>query len=127
MNTKSRVAVCSRSFSNNQVLRAELLARYAHVTFNETGKVLHGDVLIEFLSGHDKAITSLETIDDAALSKLPELAVISKYGVGARFDRHRGRSGPRKALGLDGRCESPFRIRTRHCICNLDAEARSGG
>lgn len=82
MNTKSRVAVCSRSFANNPVLRAELLARYAHVTFNETGKVLHGDVLIEFLSGHDKAITSLETIDDAALSQLPELTVISKYGVG---------------------------------------------
>lgn len=82
MNTKSRVAVCSRSFANNPVLRAELLTRYAHVTFNETGKVLHEDVLIEFLSGHDKAITSLETIDDAVLSKLPELAVISKYGVG---------------------------------------------
>lgn len=82
MNTNSRVAVCSRSFANNPLLRAELLARYAHVTFNETGKVLHGDALVEFLSGHDKAITALETLDEATLSKLPELKVISKYGVG---------------------------------------------
>jgi phosphoglycerate dehydrogenase-like enzyme len=82
MNKQSRVAVCSRSFANNPVLRAELLERYSNVTFNDTGSTLRGDVLIEFLSGHDKAITSLETIDDAVLSRLPELAVISKYGVG---------------------------------------------
>lgn len=82
MNTKSRVAVCSRSFANNPMLRAELQARYKHVTFNETGKVLQGDELVDFLSGHDKAITALETLDAATLSKLPELEVISKYGVG---------------------------------------------
>jgi D-3-phosphoglycerate dehydrogenase len=82
MNTNDKVAVCSRSFSNNAVLRGELLERYQHVTFNDTGKILHGDVLLNFLRGHDKIITSLEAIDDALLCVVPELKVISKYGVG---------------------------------------------
>jgi phosphoglycerate dehydrogenase-like enzyme len=82
MNTIEKVAVCSRSFSKNKVLRAELLARYVHVKFNDIGLRLEGDSLIEFLSGHDKAITALEPIDDYVLSHLPELKVISKYGVG---------------------------------------------
>jgi phosphoglycerate dehydrogenase-like enzyme len=64
------------------VLRAELLARYAQVTFNDAGLQLAGDSLVEFLSGHDKAITALEMIDDYVLSRLPELQVIGKYGVG---------------------------------------------
>lgn len=82
MNTTDKVAVCSRSFSRNPVLRAELLERYAQVTFNETGRQLEGDDLVEFLRGHDKAITALERIDDYVLSRLPELKAIGKYGVG---------------------------------------------
>ena len=82
MNTTEKVAVCSRSFSKNAVLRAELLARYAQVTFNDAGLKLAGDSLVEFLSGHEKAITALEMIDDYVLSRLPELQVIGKYGVG---------------------------------------------
>ena len=82
MNALESVAVCSRSFSKNTILRSELLERYLHVTFNETGRQLEGDGLVDFLSGHDKAITALETIDDYVLSRLPELRVIGKYGVG---------------------------------------------
>ena len=82
MNITDRVAVCSRSFSKNTALRAELLARYAQVTFNDSGLQLAGDSLVEFLRGHDKAITALEMIDDYVLSRLPELQVIGKYGVG---------------------------------------------
>lgn len=82
MNTTDKVAVCSRSFSRNPVLRATLLERYANVTFNETGRQLEGVDLVEFLRGHDKAITALERIDDYVLSHLPELKAIGKYGVG---------------------------------------------
>ena len=82
MNCTDKVAVCSRSFSRNPVLRAELLSRYEHVTFNETGRQLEGDELVDFLRGHDKAITALELIDDYVLSRLPELKAIGKYGVG---------------------------------------------
>lgn len=79
---KSKVAVCSRSFSRNPVLRAELLQRYEQVTFNDAGAQLSGDKLVEFLRGHDKAITALEVIDASILARLPELKVIGKYGVG---------------------------------------------
>jgi len=82
INTKDQVAVCSRSFSKNLTLRKELLNQYKKVTFNDEGLKLQGDSLIAFLRDHQKAITALETIDDYVLSQLPELNVISKFGVG---------------------------------------------
>jgi phosphoglycerate dehydrogenase-like enzyme len=82
MNATKKVAVCSRSFSQNPILRSELLERYQQVTFNDAGLQLKDDSLVEFLRGHDKAITALETIDESVLSRLPQLQVISKYGVG---------------------------------------------
>jgi len=82
MNTTDNVAVCSRSFSRHPILRAEILSRFANVTFNETGLQLEGSELIDFLKGHNKAITAMETVDEALLSALPELQVIGKYGVG---------------------------------------------
>lgn len=94
-----KVAVCSRSFSRNLVLRAELLARYTDVTFNDAGVQLAGKSLIDFLAGHDKAITALEVIDESVLAALPYLQVISKYGVGvdmidmAAMRRHAKRLG----------------------------------
>ena len=81
-NLHSRVAVCSRSFSRNPILRDELMALYKYVTFNDLGRQLEGDDLVEFLRGHDKAITGLEPLDEYVLSRLPELKVIGKYGVG---------------------------------------------
>jgi len=82
MSASVKVAVCSRSFSCNPILRAELLQRYPHVTFNHEGRKLSGDSLVEFLRGHDRAIIALEVIDASVLSRLPELRVIAKYGVG---------------------------------------------
>jgi D-3-phosphoglycerate dehydrogenase len=82
MNRSDRIAVCSRSFSRNELLRAELLSRYERVTFNDTGEQLEADRLVAFLAGHDKAIVGLETIDPQVLERLPELKVVSKYGVG---------------------------------------------
>lgn len=82
MSHATKVAVCSRSFSQNSILRNELLARYQQTTFNDAGIQLKGDSLVDFLRGHDKAITALETIDEYVLARLPELQVISKYGVG---------------------------------------------
>ena len=59
-----------------------LLNRYMKVTFNDSGQQLEGDALVDFLRGHDKAITALERIDETVLARLPELKVIGKYGVG---------------------------------------------
>lgn len=80
--TDIRVAVASRSFSRHPVLRKELAARFPNVTFNDAGISLSGDALIEFLAGHERAITALERLDDTVFAELPELKVISKYGVG---------------------------------------------
>lgn len=82
MKEKTKVAVCSRSFSEHPILRKEMLDRFENVTFNNLGKSLKGDELVKFLEGHEKAITALEIIDDSILSRLPDLKVIGKYGVG---------------------------------------------
>ena len=102
MNIVDKVAVCSRSFSKHPVLRAELLSRYRQVTFNETGRQLAGNDLIEFLKGHNKAITALETIDNEILSALPELEVIGKYGVGLDMIDINAMRFHRKRLGWTG-------------------------
>jgi phosphoglycerate dehydrogenase-like enzyme len=82
MKSFKKVAVCSRSFSKNQILRNEVLENFEYVKFNDEGKNLKGDDLVNFLSDADYAITALEEIDDYVISRLPKLQLISKYGVG---------------------------------------------
>lgn len=82
MKNDTPIAVTSRSFSRHPVLRAELLARYSNVKFNDDGLTLSGESLVAFVRGAKKIISALERIDEAVLSQLPELEVIGKYGVG---------------------------------------------
>jgi len=76
------LVIASRSFSKHPVLRKEILKRYPNAKFNDEGLSLNGESLIEFLDGHEMAITALEKIDDSILKLLPNLKVIGKYGVG---------------------------------------------
>jgi D-3-phosphoglycerate dehydrogenase len=76
------VAVTSHSFSKNRLLREELARRYPRTVFNETGRPLAGEALIAFLRGHAKAITGLERLDARVFEAVPELRLVSKYGVG---------------------------------------------
>ena len=78
----TRVAVTSRSFSRHPVLRRELLERYPDAGFNDDGLKLTGEALLAFLSGAEKAITALEIMDAPVFQALPDLNVVSKYGVG---------------------------------------------
>ncbi len=64
------------------MLRDELRSRFKNITFNDQGKSLTGQELIDFLKNHDRAIVALEKIDVDILNDLPELKVIAKYGVG---------------------------------------------
>ena len=82
MNTKDTVAVASRSFSQNIFLVSKLKNLYSSVIFNETGKTLKDEDLVNFLKPASKAIIGIEAITNSILSELPELKVISKYGVG---------------------------------------------
>ena len=102
MNKIDSVAVCSRSFSRNNILRKELLSRYANVTFNDAGLKLEGATLVNFLSGATKAITALEIIDDKVLSQLPDLKVIGKYGVGKDMIDLRAMKSHGKYFGWTG-------------------------
>ena len=76
------VGVCSRSFSSNATLCAELKAHFPDIKLNVDGISLDGDDLVEFLSDCDAAIVGLETINENIISRLPKLSAISKYGVG---------------------------------------------
>ena len=82
MNLLDTVAVTSRSFSKNEGLVNELKAKYFKVIFNDSGATLQGQELINFLSSADKAIIGIEEISAEVLHQLPNLKVISKYGVG---------------------------------------------
>lgn len=82
MKDQTPIAVTSRSFSKHPVLRGELLERFGNVRFNDDGRSLSGDALIEFLRGARKAITALERLDATIFDALPDLEVVSKYGVG---------------------------------------------
>lgn len=99
MKDATPVAVTSRSFSRHPILRSELLSRYENVKFNADGRQLAEEDLVAFLRGHPKAITALEVIDESILSRLPELQVISKVGIGldmidlAALDRYGVRLG----------------------------------
>jgi D-3-phosphoglycerate dehydrogenase len=76
------IAVTSKSFSATPELRAKLLSRYAHVRFNDDGGKLEGDDLISFLAGCEKIILGTEGLHKLDLSVLPDLKLVSKYGVG---------------------------------------------
>jgi len=82
MDSKTKIVVCSRSFSKHPVLRKELLSQFENVKFNDDGLRLEGDSLVGFLQGYDGAIIALEPIDQAVLAQLPTLKFIGKYGVG---------------------------------------------
>jgi len=82
MNNDDIVAVTSRSFSQNNFLVTELKKLYSHVILNNTGKTLTDKHLISFLDKATKAIVGIEDMSAANLSQLPNLKVISKYGVG---------------------------------------------
>ena len=82
MNTKDTIAVASRSFSKNDFLVSHLKTLYSSIILNNSDKSLEGDQLVQFLKPATKAIIGIEKICDSALSQLPKLKVISKYGVG---------------------------------------------
>lgn len=77
-----RVAVCSRSFSQNKILRTELLEQFPNTKFNDEGVSLNGEALVEFLKDADRAIIALEYLTEDVIQKLPGLKVVGKYGVG---------------------------------------------
>ena len=82
MNKHEIIAVTSRSFCKNINLVNELKKHYSQVILNESGKTLVNKDLIDFLAKADKAIIGIENMSADTLAQIPNLKVISKYGVG---------------------------------------------
>lgn len=79
---KSKVFVSSRSFSSNIYLKKKLLSIYPNSSFNTLNRRLTTDEFINLAKNADKVIVALDNIDNKVLRLLPNLKVISKYGVG---------------------------------------------
>lgn len=134
MISADRIAVASRSFSKNMILRNELLARYPSVTFNDQGINLKGEALVEFLDRHERAIIALEKLDEAVIARLPELKIISKYGVGldnidlAALRKHGKRLGWRPGVNRRSVAELAlaFMIALLHNVPSSSAAVRGG-
>lgn len=77
-----KVAVTSKSFSKNKILVAELREHYSDLKLNYGTRKLNDDELIEFLKDCDAVIVALEEINKKVIDSLPNLKVISKFGVG---------------------------------------------
>ena len=76
MNTIDTVAVASRSFSKNDELVKNLQSKYSSVIFNDFGKTLQGDELVNFLMPATKAIIGIEDLSEPILAKLTKLSLI---------------------------------------------------
>jgi len=79
---QAKVAVCAPHFNRLPAMKAELLARFPNASFTDHTHDLLGDELLDFLRGHDMAITAAEVLNDAVFAAVPELRVVSKIGVG---------------------------------------------
>ena len=130
----SSLAVASRSFSKHPKLRKEVLRRYPDARFNDEGLSLKNESLVNFLKGYEKAITGLETIDEAVLLQLPELKVIGKYGVGLDMLDLNAMSNLGLKLGWTGGVNKrsvselviSFSIALLHRVVFANSEVKSG-
>jgi D-3-phosphoglycerate dehydrogenase len=77
-----KVVVSAVAFSKNKELVDTLFNHFPDAVINSDGKRFTKNELVEYYKEADAIITGLEKIDDNLLSKLPNLKLIAKYGVG---------------------------------------------
>jgi D-3-phosphoglycerate dehydrogenase len=82
MDNNIKIAVTSNSFSFNTALTGELSTYFPNVKLKKMKGNLDKDQLIEYLSDSDGAIIGLDQMTKEVIDKLPNLRIISKYGVG---------------------------------------------
>ena len=78
----SRICVTSRTFVKSKELRNLLEKEFDNITYNEEGIHFDEEGLIAFLEQCDGAIVSEDKISKLVIDRLPNLKIISKYGVG---------------------------------------------
>lgn len=77
-----KVAITSPSFSKHPVLIKKVQELFPNHKLNTEGNRFNQSQLIDYLKGFDAAIVGLDEINSDVLDALPELKIISKYGVG---------------------------------------------
>ena len=76
-----RVVVTPPPICNSSTLRDELSV-FAQPLFNDKGRYLNEEELIEFAGEADALLVGRDGITEKVLSALPQLKIIAKYGVG---------------------------------------------
>jgi D-3-phosphoglycerate dehydrogenase len=83
MNRKSlRVAVTPPPICNSSILREELSNLFPRPLFNDKGRYLNEDELIQFASEADALLVGRDPVTETVLAALPQLQIVAKYGVG---------------------------------------------
>jgi phosphoglycerate dehydrogenase-like enzyme len=77
-----KVVVTPPAFCKSEKLKSKLSSLFPNTVYNEKNDYLSESELIEFLKGADAAIIGRDPVTKAILEALPQLKVISKYGVG---------------------------------------------
>jgi phosphoglycerate dehydrogenase-like enzyme len=77
-----KVKVANIAFSKNNFLVEKLLEEFPDAEFNSKGTRINYPETIEYFSDAEAIVVGLEKIDDDLLSKLPNLKMIAKFGVG---------------------------------------------
>lgn len=106
-----RIAVTSKTFSNDSYLVGELQRFFPDVKINDGKKTLDDERLVEFLADADGVILGTESFTAGVMEKLPCLRFVSKYGVGLdnidfeAATRHRIQIHSRKGVNSDSVAE----------------------
>lgn len=77
-----KVCVATIAFSQNKELVRQLKFAFPEAIVNEKGIRLSSNELIDFFYDAEGVIVGLEKIDKELLNQLPNLKIVSKYGVG---------------------------------------------
>lgn len=77
-----KIAVTSDSFSFNPLLTSKLQSYFPNSVFKTHKNKFSKEELIEFIRHCDGVIVGLEKMDKEVIDSIPNLKIISKYGVG---------------------------------------------
>jgi len=77
-----KVVVTPPAFYKSESLKSKLSSLFPNTVYNQNANYLSGEELIGFLKDADAAIIGRDLVTQDTLNALPQLKMISKYGVG---------------------------------------------
>jgi len=77
-----KIVVTPPAFYKSEVLKLKLSSQFPNTVYNQNTDYLSGEELMNFLKDADAAIIGRDPVTQNILNALPQLKMISKYGVG---------------------------------------------